>query len=124
MRNVFYCFMAVLPICGALAIGIAAKSGANIDFAFILVLAMAGWFMITVYSGYRFMKFVIAQKRKPKEDDDSLREKYFAALESAYDIRDRLRLLEKDVWRNIERIHSMGKNGGFFSDRANKSGTV
>jgi hypothetical protein len=114
--------MAVFPICGTVALGIGIRSGVNIDFVLILILAMIGWFIITAYSGYRFINFVIAQAAKPKETED--REKYFSALESAYDIRDRLRLLEKDAKRNIERIHSMGKDGRFYGDRTNKSGTV
>jgi len=124
MRNAFWCFMAVLPVCGTVALVLAVKSNADISYGFIFFLAMLGWFIITVYSSYRFTKFITALKDKLKDADNSGREKYFAALESAYDIRDRLRLLEKDIRRNIERIHSMGEEKGFCNDRTNKSGTT
>jgi hypothetical protein len=71
------------------------------------------WSTISFYAGCKnFLAWLhrTVHNGEPPEP----REKYFEVLNSAHDIKDRLKLLEKDVARNIDRIYSMGKEDGYY----------
>jgi hypothetical protein len=92
-------------------------SGVQIKYETILSLAAWGWGAIVFYSGFRFSEGLLEKWRSDRyrktESMDS-REKFFEALNAAYDIKDRIKLLEKDAGRNIDRIHNMGKEAGYY----------
>ena len=98
-------------------------SGASITFSTVLNLALAGWFLITGYSGWRFANFIINQLKARDKTDNEQREKFFEILNNAQDIKDRIKMLERDINRNINKIHDMGKESGYY-DRTNKPGVT
>jgi hypothetical protein len=80
----------------------------------VFFLAGTGWFIITGYSLWRFIALVMCRMRPWKNKDTDLCEKFFSALDSACEIKERLKSLEKDVGRNIDRLHDIGKKGGYY----------
>jgi hypothetical protein len=117
MRSFLWCLFTAFPICGALAMATIVNSGVQIKYETILLLAILGWWAIVLYSGFRFLEGMFEKWRSghyPKTESMDSREKFFKALNAAYDIKDRLKLLEKDAGRNIDRIHNMGKEAGYY----------
>jgi hypothetical protein len=98
-------------MCGAIALGMVSDAGVSISYGTILSLATLGWFMIVVYAAYRVSIYLV-QKRRGEALDN--RERFFEVLNGAYDIKDRLKLLEKDAERNLNRIHKFGDEEGFY----------
>jgi hypothetical protein len=117
MRSFLWCLFTVFPICGALVISAIVDFRLQIEYETILSLAIWEWKAIVLYSGFRFSEGLFEKWRsghcRKTESMDS-REKFFEALNAAYDIKDRLKLLEKDAGRNIDRIHNMGKEAGYY----------
>jgi hypothetical protein len=104
-------------MCGAMAMGFMADSGVPISYDAILMIAVIGWMIIVLYSGWRAIKEAIRLRIAREEEEPAGRERYFDVLNTAHDIKDRLKLLEKDAGRNIDRIYSLGKEAGYH-DRA------
>jgi hypothetical protein len=115
MRSLLWCLSAVFPVCGALAA--VAGSGVNIKYETLLNLAAWGWGVIAFYSGFRFSEDMFKKWRAGrcrKTGGMDSREKFFEVLNAAYDIKDRLKLLEKDTGHNIDRIYNMRKEAGYY----------
>jgi hypothetical protein len=98
-------------------------SGVQIKYETIVSFAIWGWGVVVSYSGFRlseelFEKWRAVHCRKTESMDS--REKFFEALNAAYDIKDRLKMLEKDAGRNINRMYAMGKEAGYY-DGANRN---
>jgi hypothetical protein len=104
----------VIPICGTITLAVMAEAGIIPEYRTLLLLAFSGWFVIGFYSGCRvFGEWLKSHERKQTETLDS-REKYFEVLNGAYDLQDRLKLLQKDASRSVNRIHALGKEAGFY----------
>jgi len=85
-------------------------------------MAISGWFLIAGYSGWRFLSSTASQIREGRKADNDKREKFFGILNDTQDIKDRLKLLDRDIGRNINRLHDMGKEAGYY-DRTDRPGT-
>jgi hypothetical protein len=113
MLNPLWYFSFSIPICGGIALGIIVDAGVLIEYQTLVFFLVGGWAIISLYSG---CKIALAWIRKTSRNHEEFepREKYFEVLNAAYDIKDRLKLLEKDTGRNIDRIHNMGKEAGYY----------
>jgi hypothetical protein len=104
----------VIPICGAITLVAMAESGIIPEYRTLLLLAFSGWGVIGFYSGCKvFGEWLKSHKRKQTEILDS-REKFFEVLNGAYDLQDRLKLLQKDASRSVNGIHTLGKEAGYY----------
>lgn len=116
MLNPFWYFAFIIPISAGIALGIISGAGVAIEYGTIVVLMVVSWSIISLYAGCKIFAVWIRRAANGGEPSEP-RDRYFEALNSAYDIKDRLKLLEKDAGRNIDRIYSMGKEAGYH-DRA------
>jgi hypothetical protein len=112
MLNPFWYFAFSIPVCGGIALGIIAGAGVSIEYETLVILLSLGWAVISFYSGCRIALAWLRRKTREKNEAEP-REQYFVILNSAYDIKGRLKMLEKDAGRNIDRLYSMGKEAGY-----------
>ena len=121
MVNIVWCVLMVFPVCAAFTLGFVADDS-NITFQLVFNIAVIGWFLITAYSGWRFLTGCVNQYRTRHEVDKDKREKFFDILNGANEIQKALKSLEVDTHRHINKLHDTGKEAGFY-DRTDKPGT-
>jgi hypothetical protein len=112
MLNSFWYFAFLLPIIGSIALGVISRAGVVIEYGTIVVFMGLGWGLIALYAGCKIFSAWFHRAIREREPPEA-RDKYFDVLTGAYDIKDRLKLLEKDAGRNIDRIYAMGKEAGY-----------
>jgi predicted outer membrane lipoprotein len=112
MLNPIWYFAFVIPIGLGIAFGIISESGVAIKYETVVIFMAASWSIISFYAGCKIFSAWFHRMINRGEPPEP-RDKYFEALNGSYDIKDRLKLLEKDAGRNIDRIYSMGKEAGY-----------
>jgi hypothetical protein len=104
----------VIPVCGAITLLVLANTGYTAEYQTLLILAVSGWAIIGLYCGGKLFDEWVRNAARKEPETLNGRERYFEVLNGAYDIQDRLKLLQKDAARNVNRIHALGKEAGFY----------
>jgi hypothetical protein len=84
------------------------NAGGTIEYETALGLAAWGWTIICGYSGFHLGRGIIKQIRMGEEPD--IRERYFAALNGAYDLEDKIAELHREAGRNKDRIYFLSED--------------
>jgi hypothetical protein len=84
----------VIPVCGAITLVILANAGYKAEYQTLLILAVSGWAIIGLYCGGKLFDEWLRNVARKETETLNGREKYFEALNGAYDIQDRLKLLK------------------------------